>query len=66
MVAAVVIGFRYACGYEYTGALRTYNRKIPARNSPAQAISPKKLSKTYPTGQKNLGETCFLVILKSC
>ena len=23
MVAAVGIGFRYACGYEYTGALRT-------------------------------------------
>ena len=34
----MVIGFRYACGYEYTGALRTYNRKIPARKSPAQAI----------------------------
>ena len=66
MAAAVVIGFRYACGYEYTGVLRTYRRKIPARRSPTQDISPKKLSKTYPTGQKTLGKTCFLVILKSC
>ena len=66
MAAAVVIGFRYACGYEYTGALRTYNRKIPARKSPAQAIFPKKLSKRLPRGQKKLGKTCFLVILLSC
>ena len=54
MAAAVVIGFRYACGYEYTGVLRTYRRKIPARRSPTQDISPKKLSKRYPMGQKKL------------
>ena len=66
MAAALVIGFRYACGYEYTGVLRTYNRKIPARKSPAQAMFPKKLSKPYPGGQKKLGKTCLLVILLSC
>ena len=69
MAAAVVIGFRYACGYEYTGVLRTYHRKIPARKSPAQAISPKKLSKRLPRGQKKTGKnlfSCFLVILLSC
>ena len=59
MAAAVVIGFRYACGYEYTGVLRTYRRKIPARRSPTQDISPKKLSKTYPGGQKKPGENLF-------
>ena len=59
MAAAVVIGFRYACGYEYTGALRTYNRKVPARKSPAQAIFPKKLSKRLPRGQKKTGENLF-------
>ena len=53
MAAAAVIGFRYACGYEYTGVLRTYHRKIPARKSPAQAISPKKLSKLLPRGAEN-------------
>ena len=56
MAAAVVIRFRYACGYEYTGVLRTYRRKIPARRSPTQDISPKKLSKTYPGGQKKPGK----------
>ena len=66
MAAAVVIRFRYACGYEYTGALRTYNRKMLARKSPAQTIFPKKLSKRLPRGQKKLGKTCFLVILLSC
>ena len=59
MAAAVVIGFRYACGYEYTGVLRTYRRKIPARRSPTQDISPKKISKTYPMGQKIPGENLF-------
>ena len=38
MAAAVVIGFRYACGYEYTGVLRTCHRQMPARKSPAQVI----------------------------
>ena len=56
MAAAVVIGFRYACGYEYTGVLRTYRRKIPARRSPTQE---KKISKTYPGGQKKPGENLF-------
>ena len=64
MAAAVVIGFRYACGYEYTGVLRMYNRKIPACNSPAQAISPKKLSKRLPRGQKKNWEKP--VFLLSC
>ena len=69
MAAAGVIGFRYACGYEYTGALRTYNRKIPARKSPAQAISPKKLSKRLPRGQKKTGKnlfSCYPVVLLIC
>ena len=66
MAAAVVIGFRFACGYEYTGALRTYNRKIPARKAPAEGRFPRELSKRLARGQKKLGKTCFLVILLSC
>ena len=64
MAAAVVIGFRYACGYEYTGVLRTYSCKTPARKSPAQAISPKKLSKPHPRGPKKIREKP--VFLLSC
>ena len=53
MAAAVVIGFRYACGYEYRGALRTCRRNIPTLRSPTEDIFPKKLSKRYPMGQKS-------------
>ena len=65
--AARGIKSRIAWGYEYTEVLRTFRRKIPARRSPTQNISPKKLSKTYPGGQKKPGKKpVFLVILISC
>ena len=57
--AARSIKSRIACGYEYTEVLRAFRRKIPARRSPTQDISPKKISKTHPTGQKKPGENLF-------
>ena len=55
MAAAVVIRFRYACGYEYTG-VPPQDTRPPITHA---GYIPKKVKQNVSHGAKNPGENLF-------